>query len=272
MHTVFSHPRRSPVSWQWVAAVWTVMAGAALGETLEELQTRAKSGDAEALTALADRQQTGIGAPVDLTAAVKGYQQAAAKGNLRATTRLGRLHLVGIAIDKNSIKALNCFRTAAEGGDTDAMCYLGMMRLKGAGTRRDPPEAISWFRKAAEAGNPRGMLNLSMALAGTHSDMPAKRAARRKEASQWHDKARIKLQVAADSGDTESMLILGSIYVQAGQTNEANRKRGAALYQRAVDLGSTEAMRLFGLLHWQKRTSGSLDSRMWCGSASRSWR
>ena len=34
-------------------------------------------------------------------------------------------------------------------------------------------------------------------------------------------------------------------------------------YQKRTSLGS---------VGWQKRTSGSLDSTMWCGSASRNWR
>jgi TPR repeat protein len=249
MRTAVSSARHSPGPWLLVAAVWAVLAGAALGETLEELQARAKAGDAEALTELAERQQSGVGAAVDLAAAVNGYQQAAAKGNLRATTRLGRMHLAGIAVDKNPVKALHYFRAAAEGGDTDAMSHLGLMHIKGVATRRDPPEAIRWFRKAADAGNPRGMVNLSMTLAGSHSDMPAKTEARRREATEWHGKARAKLQAAADTGDAESILILGTIYVQAGQTNEANRRRCAALYRQAAGLGSTEAMRLLGLLH-----------------------
>src|SRR5205823_783550 len=99
-------------------------------EALEELRTRAETGDPQS--------QYQLGSAFDA----------------------GQL---GMATDH--VEAVKWFRKAAEHDDAAAQCSLGRCYANGLGLAKDEVEALKWYRRASEQNDVRGQNALAWLLA-----------------------------------------------------------------------------------------------------------
>jgi len=125
------------------------------GEELNDLLSKARSGDAEAQFWLGNIYSEGRLAPKDSEEAARWWLKAAEQGYAPAQRAYG---LASRA--ENRPVAERWLLRAAEQGDTEAQLWLGVAYdLDWFGTV-DVQEAIKWCRKAAEGGNPDAQAEL----------------------------------------------------------------------------------------------------------------
>lgn len=138
----------------------------------------ARTGDAEAMFALAEDYRRGAIAPGDPSfqfrhqpgdgsQAVRWYRAAAGKGLARAMTGLATLYLDGDLVRRDPAEGLRRLRKAADRGEPLAMHTLGAMMLKGEAAPRDPAAGVRLLRAAEAKGYPtwakhRSATNLSV--------------------------------------------------------------------------------------------------------------
>jgi hypothetical protein len=175
-------------------------AGGAGEEVLGLFRKAAAAGSAAGMNGLGFAYERGIGAPRDMSEALRWYRQSAGAGNRAAMRRLGVVYRKGEGVEKDLVQAASWFRKSADAGDVVAMTDVGMAYLNGWGVRRDPREAVNWFRKGADGGGPASMNHL--ALCYLHGQGVARDPA---EAVRWFRKA-------ADAGNLLAMESLGEAY------------------------------------------------------------
>jgi TPR repeat protein len=175
-------------------------AGGAGEEVLGLFRKAAMAGSAAAMNGLGLAYDRGIGAPRDMSEALRWYRQSADAGNRAAMRRLGVVYKKGEGVEKDQVQAAAWFRKSADAGDVVAMTDIGLAYLNGWGVRRDPREAVNWFRKGADGGGPASMNHL--ALCYLYGQGVARDPA---EAVRWFRKA-------ADAGNAKAMESLGDAY------------------------------------------------------------
>lgn len=153
---------------------------------LERAHSAAAAGDANAMSALAERYWRGDGVGRDSSRAVALYQKAAELGNDEAMLRLGFMHENGTEVSQSHEQAAAWYRKAVDSGNARAMFHLGVMHWSGRGVRQDPVEAFKWLDLASvHAAGPSAVENAS-ARDSLARAMPAERIAEaRKLALEW---------------------------------------------------------------------------------------
>lgn len=139
--------------------------------TVEELQAKAKQGDASAQYNLGVVYATGQGAPQSFAEAAKWFRMVAEQGDTNAQYNLGSIYAMGKGVPRDFAEAAKWYRMAAEGGFAPAQYLLGGMYENGEGVPHDHAEAAKWFRMAAEQGLPAAQLEVS-AVYGLGEDVP----------------------------------------------------------------------------------------------------
>jgi TPR repeat protein len=155
---------------------------------LNEIKSRAKAGDAEALYELAVAYRTGDGVPLsvhksvslltdsadrkylpamydlakyflvdsspyfDVERGLKVLQEACDMGYPLAEAHMAYLLQEGMYIEQDEQKALTMFEHAASDGCPEAMVSLGDSYINGRGVEKDYKAAEEWYRKALEHG------------------------------------------------------------------------------------------------------------------------
>jgi TPR repeat protein len=75
---------------------------------------------------------------------------------------LAKRHYSGIGIPVDYTAARSNFVIAANGGDVEAARYLGIIYLRGKGVAKDRVEAAKWLRMAAAGGDVMAKRNLEL--------------------------------------------------------------------------------------------------------------
>ena len=110
---------------------WIAPGYALTSSEAEELSSKAKGGDAQALKAL---------------------EQAAAQGDAEAQSNLGFMYIVGQGVQQDYAQARRWWEKAAAQGHAEALFFLGAVYYDGKGVRQDDQVAKEWFGKACDAG------------------------------------------------------------------------------------------------------------------------
>jgi TPR repeat protein len=122
-------------------------------ETVKELKTEAKKGDATAQYLLGGAYYFGKGTSVDNEKAFEWFEKSAEQDNSDAQYYLGIMNKNGDGISPNSEQAFFWFKKSAEQNDVDAQYELASIYDLGNGTLKDRRNAIHWYEKSAENGN-----------------------------------------------------------------------------------------------------------------------
>jgi TPR repeat protein len=129
---------------------------------LDELQQAADTGDAKAITELADYYFWGPGE--DAKKGVSWYKKAAKLGNAHAQFSLGFALFAGAGVTCDRKKAAKWFREAAEQGHPIAQMRLTSFYVSWTGRVKQSKESDKWAKKSAEQGWPVGQLSLGTSL------------------------------------------------------------------------------------------------------------
>lgn len=141
---------------KWIIAVFSVsltLSAFGLAQGIDQLKTRAESGDDKAQYDLAVAYYKGNGVPQNYMQAFRWFDSAARKGNADAQFSLGVMFLNGQGVAHHEYsQAAIWFRKAAEQGHVKAQFNLGLMYSKGEGVTKDYTSALDWLRKASDQG------------------------------------------------------------------------------------------------------------------------
>ncbi|GEM_PF-7106521 len=202
----------------------------------DEVESKAKAGDAKAQCELGLRYSDGKGVPKDLAQAADWYRKAAEQGLAEAQSKLAGCYFHGEGVEKDPIKTLAWCRKAAEQGYARAQINLGMFCVEGLGMPADLKEAVTWFRKAADQGDAEAQCILARCYArGAGLDRDDV------EAVAWYRKA-------ADQGIAEAQCNLGNAY-ELGLGVAQDPAEAVAWYRKAADQGHAEGQAALALCY-----------------------
>ena len=128
---------------------------------IDDIETLAESGLAEAQFLMGTAYAEGLGKVVDAEQAVDWYRKAAAQGHVLAQHNLGNVSFSGTGTDQDYAQAVYWWQLAAEQGDAIPQFRLGNMYAEGLGVNRDSGMAEYWYREAASRGNVNAVAALS---------------------------------------------------------------------------------------------------------------
>jgi hypothetical protein len=148
---------RNIVTSSALAGLLLMMSSGAMSGELEdrfERQLRqAKAGDIQAMYAVGELYELGMGTRSDRDKALTWYRAAANNGHAEGAYQLGYAHYWGKGVEKDRSQAHVWFLRAAERGNQAAMPYLSKMYALGQGVSQDKAEAQRWADRAATASN-----------------------------------------------------------------------------------------------------------------------
>lgn len=168
---------------------------------LVELQTRADSGDSEALFTLGQYAYVGNLLEQSFAVAAGYFRRAAEAGHTDAMTSLGTMYGEGKGVPQSMIEAGRWFKRSAERDNPLGQVSLAQMYLRGLGNGRpDYARALQWHQRAAQLGDAMGQAGLASQYLlgqGTRKD-PV-------QAVEW-------FREAADQGLASAQVNLGTLY------------------------------------------------------------
>ena len=100
-----------------------------------------------------------------LAETVNQLQSRAKTGESEAQYMLGKLYYYGFGVKRNYKEATKWFRAAAIQGHASSQFLLGEACEKGKGMRRDLKQAVKWYERAAFQKNDLAIHNLSFLYA-----------------------------------------------------------------------------------------------------------
>lgn len=193
----------------------------------------ADSGFLLSIIKYADMVYEGDGIKINKSDAVLYYQSAAESGNPDAKLKYGRMLYEGDNIKRNRVKAAKYIKEAADSGNVESMNFYGYILSHGHGVNVDHQEALRYYKMASDRGNTYAMHNYGKLLQkgfrpkeltdddsninNKNENDEKKQEAEFKDILIRFEKNIIFYKIAADGGDTESMI-----------------KYGNALYEEAV--------------------------------------
>ncbi|MBO5038881.1 MAG: sel1 repeat family protein [Alphaproteobacteria bacterium] len=201
------------------------------GETVEDLMTRAKAGDEDALLDLGYMFLYGAnGVNIDYKAALSYYQQAAELGNATAYNNLGSLYFNGIGTEADYKKAISYFEKAAQAGSSDAAVNLAIIYLRDVDKNNIP----STFKKVKD-----------LLLMAQEKNLTAKYLSgyAYKNGILFNKdmkKAFSFIKQAADEGYDEAQYVLSEFYINGTATSK-NYARAVEYLQKAAKQGHPPA-------------------------------
>lgn len=127
---------------------------------MNELEHQAESGDASAQYLMGYSFEMGQNNPVNLSKAVKWYQEASANNHSRAQHRLGLMYATGKGVPTDFGKTAELFEAAAKQKDSAAQMDYAMLLFGMAPPEyKNPKEAYAWFA-VIEANNSRAYASI----------------------------------------------------------------------------------------------------------------
>uniref|UniRef100_A0A7S0IBE6 Uncharacterized protein n=1 Tax=Micromonas pusilla TaxID=38833 RepID=A0A7S0IBE6_MICPS len=241
----------------------------------------AEKGNANAQFGLGYMHLAGFGVERNEKKALNYFTKAAEQGSAEAQFHVGAMHAKGVATRRDHTKAFYNFNLAASQGHAVALYNLAMMQLAGAGlpascknavvllkglAERGPwnrrlesahgayrarayRKALVKYMKAAETGVEVAQSNAAYVLEGARDWRDDGRARdwlndgdRERRAVHYHRRA-------ADQGNVGSLLRIGDAYYYGVGVGEADRNKSAAVYLRASQRRSAQAMFNLGTMH-----------------------
>lgn len=124
--------------------------------SLNELKSRAKNNEAQAIAELGRRYSSGIGVSRDIIKAKELYITAAKAGDPMAQNELAGAYDYGLFGEEDPQQAVYWYKKAAEQDFAPAEFNLGKMYQEGSGVKKDYSEALYWFRKSCRQQLPTG--------------------------------------------------------------------------------------------------------------------
>ena len=195
---------------------------------LEQLQTFAAHGDAEAQVILAQLYRTGQDIGQNKAEAAKWYKKAAEKGHAMAQFNLGVMYSQGDGIEQNKAEATKWYKKAAEQGLARAQFNLAIMYDEDDGIEQNKAEAAKWYKKAAEQGLSRAQFNLGVMYSQGDGIEQSKI-----EAEKWYIKA-------AEQGHIKAQFNLAVMY-SIGDGIEQDKAEAEKWYIKAAEQGNAKA-------------------------------
>jgi prolyl 4-hydroxylase len=150
------------------------------GETLQELQERAHTGDDSALIALTDRLDA-AGRHAD---ALNELSRAANRGSVLAKGRVGARLMVGDRAPMMAEQGAGLVAEAAAGGSGEAAALLAVMAGAGLHRRQSWDDALDLLQRAAELGYGRAREELAV-LTSSQEDAQAQRTSAEPPPDLW---------------------------------------------------------------------------------------
>lgn len=168
-------------------------------ESVQQIISRAESGNADAQFQLGTMYIDGDVVKKDTATAAKWFLKAANQEVLAAQYYMGYAYRDGVGVPQNYKESAKWFRKAAEKGLSDAQYELGCLYIDGNGVPQNFVLAARWFERAAKQGHVDSQFLLgSMYAEG--KGVPQNLA----EATKW-------LKEAAKQGDEEALKLLKKI-------------------------------------------------------------
>lgn len=232
-------------------------------KAIEWYTKAADLGDSDAMLYIAQIYDWGDGIEQDYSAAVEWYTKAADLGNSDAMCCLGDMYHNGLGVAQDFDAAMEWYQKAADAGNALAMCNIAQWYRFGDGNvTMDANAAIEWYQKAADFGR--------MYALGDIGDMYRNGEGVEQSndvAMEWYVKSLLAdpnvfifedmmdithgedalMEKFAEAGDTKIMIAIGDMYCNSygsGRVIQELPDYDAAMkwYQKAVDLGSSDAM------------------------------
>ena len=201
-------------------------------QSLGQLESLARSGDAQAQFKLGKHYLTGAGVAVNPTNALELFFKAADQGLADAQCQIGVCYFQGLGVTKDYAASISWLHKADAQGNTDAQYNLGLLYENGFGVKQDLAEAALWYQRAGEKGHVLSQNSLGLINFNQENYV---------EAAQWFHKA-------AEQGNARAQNSLGIIYQQGlGVKSDSN----AALkwFQLSAGQGLAESQRNLGLIY-----------------------
>ena len=195
----------------------------------QQLLAKAQSGDAEAMSAVADAYFYGDGVENNPQQCFAWTKRAADADFPKAMFNLALAYEEGLGVEKDMSQFFTWTKKAADAGFPEAIFNLALAYRGGLGVGRDISQYFAWTKKAAEAGFQKAMFNLAIAYKdglGVEKDMSQYFA--------WTKKA-------ADAGFPDAMFNLAIAY-KDGLGVEKNPQQFFAWTKKAADAGFPDAM------------------------------
>lgn len=133
---------------------------------LEQLQDKARAGDADAQYALGVRHRDGIGVEPNYSTAADWFDSAAQQGHVPAQLGLGIMYRQGLGRARDLDLAKLWLHAAARAGEPDAQKLLGEVYVDDTAGVPDYFQAARWFRQAAEQGVVDAQYNMGVLYEG----------------------------------------------------------------------------------------------------------
>lgn len=164
-------------------------------EYIEELKSRAESGDGKADFELGLKYYHGEGVNQSYKEAFKYYMSSAEQGYEAAMCNIGLMYSRGYGVPQSYKEAAKWYGMAAEIDFPEALHNLGVLYCEGRGVQRDMDKAVELWYRAAVQGFELSQLNLGiMYLSEGNTE----------EAVKW-------LKKAAEQGNEEAKFMLDDI-------------------------------------------------------------
>jgi len=152
---------------RWLAAILLLLAvftfsAQAAEVDVEDVQTRAQEGVAEAQVTLGMLYANGYKVEQDFSKARSWWDKAAAQGNSDALYYTGLTYAKGSGVEKNMLRAKEWWEKAAEKNNIQALFNLAMLYVYGTDVKGSYVEAGRYFEQAARRGHTQSQFNLGV--------------------------------------------------------------------------------------------------------------
>lgn len=179
-------------------------------------------------------------------------EEKAKRGDAISQCDLAIRYYYGNGMVENKEKALEWFKKSAEQGNSKAQNYLGVMYYNGTGVHEDRKEGALWYFKAAKQDNDYALYNLETAAKRGNEYAQNNLAYMyytgdgvlqdNKKAAQWYRRA-------AKKGNSDAQRNLASMYYHGYGVPE-NKKLAVDWYTKAAENGNASAQRSLGIMYY----------------------
>ncbi|OHB57500.1 MAG: hypothetical protein A2Y12_15920 [Planctomycetes bacterium GWF2_42_9] len=250
----------------------------AVSPSIDELTSKAQTGDANSQFTLGFQYRLGRSVPVDYNQAFTWYSKSAQQGNpkaqyelaqmyekgeatvqnynlafewyakaavqnfAKAQYALARFYKEGFGCGRDFNEALMWFNSAAEQGLNDAQFEIGLSYLKGQGVEQDDAAAEKWLTKAAMQNNAKAQYYLGLLYCKDRDDQIKHNY---KEAVKWFSRAGAQNHI-------DAQYLLGVMYCR-GEGVAQDYKTAAKWFTKAASQGSSRAQLVLGACYWNGR-------------------
>ncbi|TNE29279.1 MAG: hypothetical protein EP349_06860 [Alphaproteobacteria bacterium] len=176
-----------------------ITADASLPTELQDLETRAFSGEAAAQHDLGALYASGRVVPTNFRRAAYWFVKAAENGVANAHYNLGVMYHQGLGLRRDMTQAMYWYREAAAFDHPEALYNLGIAYVEGIGVKADVKQGMGYLEHAARLGVAQAAYNLGVLYEGRFAGNGADS---RDKAIAWYDQAgKLGFAEAATSAD-----------------------------------------------------------------------